>query len=99
MIKDVPTTIEAGLPQFQVSAWNALFAPKNLPVEIQTKLNRTLIAASEDPATRQRLLDIGAELPSSAELTPEALQALVERETVRWSQVLKGLGSGSKSGN
>ena len=99
VVKDVPTTAEAGFPQFQVSAWNALFAPKNLPGEILAKLNRALIATSQDDPIRKRLLDIGAELPSQAELTPQALQALVERETARWSSVLKAPGAGTKKEN
>lgn len=99
VIKDVPTTTEAGLPQFQVSAWNALFAPKNLAPEIQAKLNSVLVATSEDPSTRKRLLDIGAELPPRSELTPQALQTLVEKETARWSSVLKGPSASTKSGN
>ena len=39
-LPDVPTTKEAGLPEYQVSAWNALFAPKGTPKEIVAKLNQ-----------------------------------------------------------
>src|SRR5688500_10304721 len=45
LIKDVPTTTEAGLAEFQVSAWNAIFAPRNLPREIQAKLNDAVVKA------------------------------------------------------
>jgi tripartite-type tricarboxylate transporter receptor subunit TctC len=38
----VPTTREAGLPEFQVSAWNALFAPKGTPKPTIDKLNAAL---------------------------------------------------------
>lgn len=89
LVKDLPTTKEGGLAEFQVSAWNALFAPKNLPIEIQTKLNDAVAMALDDEVTRKRLLDIGSEIPSSADRTPQALQKLVESEVVRWSSVLK----------
>src|SRR5207244_7796795 len=65
-LPDVPTTKEAGLPEYQVSAWNALFAPKGTPKEIVTKLNETLVKALDDEATRKRLLDLGSELPDRA---------------------------------
>jgi len=45
-LPDVPTTKEGGLPEFQVSAWNALFAPKGTPAEVVAKLNGALGKAS-----------------------------------------------------
>ncbi|HEY4769699.1 MAG TPA: tripartite tricarboxylate transporter substrate-binding protein, partial [Myxococcales bacterium] len=62
-LPDVPTTKEGGLPEFQVSAWNALFAPKGTSGEIVTKLNGALGKALDDESTRKRLLDLGADLP------------------------------------
>ena len=50
-LPDVPTTKEAGLPEYQVSAWNALFAPKGMPKDVAAKLNSTLVAALDDAAT------------------------------------------------
>jgi tripartite-type tricarboxylate transporter receptor subunit TctC len=89
VIKDVPTTTEAGLPEFQVSGWNAIFAPKNLPQDIQAKLSEALTKALDDPATAKRLLDIGCSIPDKADRTPQALQKRVESEVARWSLVLK----------
>src|SRR5512134_3052161 len=54
-LPDVPTSTEAGLPDFKVSAWNALFAPKGMSKEIVAKLNDALSKALSDPATRKRL--------------------------------------------
>jgi putative tricarboxylic transport membrane protein len=96
LIKDLPTTKEGGLAEFQVSAWNALFAPKGLPGEIQAKLNDAVVQALDDEATRKRLLEIGSEIPSKADRTPHALQKLVESEVARWSAVLKSAGAGPK---
>ena len=89
VIKEVPTTSEAGLPEFQVSGWNALFGPKALPPQIQARLSDALARALEDPPTAQRLSQIGCIIPVGADRTPQALQGRVEREVARWAAVLK----------
>jgi tripartite-type tricarboxylate transporter receptor subunit TctC len=88
-LPDVPTTKEAGLPEFQVSAWNALFAPKGTPKEIVAKLNETLVKALDDGATRKRLLELGSVIPDKAGRSPEALANLVRSEVARWTPILK----------
>jgi tripartite-type tricarboxylate transporter receptor subunit TctC len=92
-LPDVPTTKEAGLPEYQVSAWNALFAPKGTPKEIVAKLNDTLVKALDDPATKKRLLDLGSVLPEGEGRSPQALQKLVESEVARWTPILKAAGA------
>jgi tripartite-type tricarboxylate transporter receptor subunit TctC len=88
-LPNVPTTKEAGLPDYQVSAWNALFAPKGMPVEVAAKLNATLVAALDDANTRKRLLELGSVIPDKAGRSPQALQKLVESEVARWNPILK----------
>lgn len=88
-LPDVPTTKEGGLPEFQVTAWNAIFAPRETPPEIVSKLNGALVKAISDEATRKRLLDLGADLSDVAATTPDGLRKLVESEVVRWNEVLK----------
>jgi len=88
-LPDVPTTKEAGLPEFQVSAWNAVFAPRGTPPEILKKLSDALVKAVEDPGTSKRLLDLGGDLSNRAARTPDGLGKLVESEVARWSKVLK----------
>jgi tripartite-type tricarboxylate transporter receptor subunit TctC len=88
-IKDVPTTKEGGLPEFEVSAWLALFAPKDTPQEVVAKLNDALVNALDDEGTRKRLLDLGSVIPDRAGRSPDALQKLVVREIASWMQVLK----------
>jgi putative tricarboxylic transport membrane protein len=93
VLKDVPTTKEAGLPEFQVSAWNAVFAPKDTPKDVMAKLNGALVKALDDAATRTRLLELGSIIPDRPGRTPEALQALVEKEVARWTPILKAAGA------
>ena len=89
-LPQVPTTREAGMPDYQVSAWNALFAPKGLPKDIHARLNETLVRALDDEATRKRLLELGSVIPDKAGRSPQALQKLVESEVARWTPILKG---------
>jgi len=92
-LPNVPTTTEAGLPDYQVSAWNALFAPKGTPKEIMAKLNETLVKALDDKATRKRLLELGSVLPDQAGRSPDALANLVKSEVARWTPILKAAGA------
>jgi tripartite-type tricarboxylate transporter receptor subunit TctC len=88
-LPDVPTTKEGGLPEYQVSAWNAIFAPKGTPKDVVTKLNGALVKALNDEGTRKRMLDLGADLTNKEATTPDGLRKLVQSEVARWNKVLK----------
>ena len=88
-LPDVPTTIEAGLPDYQVSAWNAVFGPKGLPADITAKLQDALNKALDDPNARKRLDDLGAVIPEGGDRGGAALQKLVESELARWTPVIR----------
>jgi putative tricarboxylic transport membrane protein len=92
-LPDVPTTAEAGLPEFQVSAWNALFAPKGTPRPIIERLNQALSAALDDAQVTRRLLDLGCIIPAPAERSPEALAGFVQQEVKRWTPLLVAAGA------
>src|SRR6201991_4550467 len=77
-LPDVPTTKEAGLPAFEASAWNALFAPKGTPKAIVDKLNDALNKALDDEGVRKRLLDLGSDIPGPDRRGQAALNKLVE---------------------
>jgi tripartite-type tricarboxylate transporter receptor subunit TctC len=86
-LPDVPTTRQAGLPNYTVSAWNALFVPAATPKDVIAKLNAALVAAVDDENTRKRLLDLGAVIPDKAARTPDALRRLVQSEIALWRSV------------
>ena len=89
----MPTTKEAGLDGYEVSAWNAVFAPKGTPPDVVKKLSDALMKSLDDENTKKRLLDLGGVLPTAAERTPDGLQKLVESEVARWTPVLKAAGA------
>jgi len=88
-LPDLPTTAEAGLPEFQAQAWNAVFAPKGTPAPIVAKLNDAINKALNDDNVRNRLLELGSVIPTPAERSSEALAALVKSEIAKWTPVLK----------
>ncbi len=92
ILPDVPTTTEAGLPEFQVVVWNAMFLPKNTPAPIVERVNNVLREALADDATAKKLIDLGAEIPQKELLTPAGLQAFIKSEIARWTPVIKAAG-------
>ncbi len=86
---NVPTTIEAGLPAFQASAWNGLFAPKSTPQPILDSLVDALDKALDDEATRKRLGVLGGDIPEKPNRGPQPFLALVKSEIARWSPIIK----------
>src|SRR6478609_6865430 len=88
-LPDVPTTNEAGLPKYQASAWNAIFAPKGTPAAITAKLNAAAAKALDDENVKKRLLDLGSDIPKPEARTQASLGTLVKDEVAKWSAVLK----------
>jgi tripartite-type tricarboxylate transporter receptor subunit TctC len=88
-LPDVPTTKEAGMPEYEVTAWNAIFAPKDTPKEIVTALTDALGKALDDEATKGRLLELGGVLPIKDERGGKWLGEFVTKEVARWTPVLK----------
>jgi len=91
-LPNMPISKEAGLPEFQAQAWNALFAPKETPKPVLDKLTDALDEALDDEQTRKRLLELGSVLPGKPERGQQALAALVKREIERWTPIIKAAG-------
>jgi tripartite-type tricarboxylate transporter receptor subunit TctC len=88
-LPDLPTTKEGGLADFEVSAWNAMFAPKGTPTEIVAKLNDAIVKALDDETVRRRLLELGSDIPKREGRTQQALADLVSREIDRWGPLMR----------
>jgi tripartite-type tricarboxylate transporter receptor subunit TctC len=92
VLPNVPTTSEAGLPEFQTSAWFALFAPKGTPRPILDRLSDALDKALDDDATRKRMLALASDIPDKPRRGQRPLQALVRNELARWTPVIQAAG-------
>jgi len=88
-LSQIPTTREAGLPEFQVQTWNGLFAPKDTPKPILDKLTGALDQALDDATTRNRIFELGSDIPSKTERGQAPLAALVKSEISRWTPIVK----------
>jgi tripartite-type tricarboxylate transporter receptor subunit TctC len=87
-LPDVPTSAEAGIPEFQQQGWNGLFAPKGTPQPIVQKLNEALRAAVASDALQKRMDDLGAIPATGEELTPEYVAKLVPVEIEKYRSLL-----------
>ena len=86
---DLPTMIEAGLPNFDISAWYIVVAPAATPREVIQKLNAEINKAMGDAEIRKRMSAQGVEFAGG---TPEQADAFIRSEIKRWRQIIKTTG-------
>jgi tripartite-type tricarboxylate transporter receptor subunit TctC len=86
---DVPTVDEAGLPDFHVSVWHALWVPRGTPKTVIAAVNAAVKDALADPAVRARLADLGQDVPALEQQMPEALRAFHKAEVERWWPIIR----------
>ncbi|MGB6536561.1 MAG: tripartite tricarboxylate transporter substrate-binding protein [Xanthobacteraceae bacterium] len=91
-LPDVPSAVEAGLPQLQTVAWSALFMPKGTPAEFVDRINAAVQKAMQDPTLDARMKQIGADIPPPEQRTPAALGHLVAAEIDKWVPLIKAAG-------
>lgn len=88
-LPEVPTVMQAGLPGYDVSSWNALAAPAGTPPAVIETLNHAVRDAVAAPAVRERLAALGVRPESGS---PAALQTLLASEVRRWGAVIRAAG-------
>jgi tripartite-type tricarboxylate transporter receptor subunit TctC len=89
MLKDIPTMIEVGVPNFISDTWNAISAPPKTPATIVNKLNQAMNDVIKDNNTRKHFQELDV-IPVGG--TPAEMRKLVEDETRRWTEVIKKAG-------
>ena len=96
MLPDVPTSTEAGLPDFKITVWYGLSAPKGTPAPVVAKLNQALSVALDDPTVAKRFADLGYDVVSPQQRSPAAFDDFMRKEIDLWAKVL---GSIKPAGN
>ncbi len=87
---DIPTTIEGGVPGYQVSSWYGLWAPKGTPQEMIDHMRAEMTKAFTNEDLRKIWHGMGAEVP---QLYGDAFGKFVSSELMRWSEVVKSSGA------
>jgi tripartite-type tricarboxylate transporter receptor subunit TctC len=90
LLPDVPTMAEAGVPDFEITSWNGLFAPKGTSAEIVAKLS----AACARIALRKDVQEtLAAQAADSLSSTPAEFKVFIEKEIKKWAAVVKSTGA------
>ena len=88
-LPDVPTVQEGGVAGFNVTSWNAFYAPAGDPPEVVETINRSLRTVLADPDVKRRLLDLGIDSRAS---TPAELDAQMRADIKKWAGVIERAG-------
>jgi tripartite-type tricarboxylate transporter receptor subunit TctC len=92
-LPDVPTIAELGYPEFEISSWQAMFAPANTPKDVIAKINAETTKLIATPEVRARIQKEGADPVAS---TPEQFDKRIRNEVAKWAKVVKAAGLGPK---
>jgi tripartite-type tricarboxylate transporter receptor subunit TctC len=88
-LPNVPTLEEQGIKGYELSYWNAVYAPRNTPAAVVQKLNEAITAAVQAPAVKavydKAALDVFA-------TSPQALAAFQKAEKAKWGRIIKAAG-------
>ncbi|SDZ33363.1 tripartite tricarboxylate transporter substrate binding protein [Variovorax paradoxus] len=91
LVPELPTMIESGIPGFEMSSWQAVYAPKGTPRPIVQRLNAEIVKALRQPDVQAKLSDqLAMEIVGS---TPEELRDFMAKEIPRWAELVKKSGA------
>jgi tripartite-type tricarboxylate transporter receptor subunit TctC len=86
---DIPTSDETGVPGLYMSGWFGFWAPKGTPKEVIAKLNGAMIQVLADPAVKAKFTELGLDVASKEQQTPEGLAAFQKAEIEKWWPIIK----------
>ena len=89
LLPEIPSLHEAGITNFDMDSWAAMFAPARSPPEIVTRLNAEVRRIIDEPDVKARLGGLGFEAFSS---TPDELGDFVKVQLIKWTQMIKDAG-------
>ncbi|MGC1779511.1 MAG: tripartite tricarboxylate transporter substrate binding protein [Xanthobacteraceae bacterium] len=85
-LPNVPTIAEAGVPNFDVTSWNALYAPAGTPAAVIDTLNGALHDVLADPELKKRALALGIDAEAS---TPAEIDGRMKSDIAKWTKVIE----------
>lgn len=85
-LPEVPTSAEAGVPDFNVASWNGLAAPAGTPPAVIERLQKAAQEAIASPAVQAKLKELGVRPQAS---TPQQLATLLSSEIRHWGEVIR----------
>jgi len=91
-IPDIATSDENGVVGLHMSGWFGFFAPKATPKDVIGKLNDAMVQTLADPAIRKRFVDLGLDVASREQQTPEGLAAYHKAEIEKWWPIIREAG-------
>jgi tripartite-type tricarboxylate transporter receptor subunit TctC len=91
-IPDIPTSDEGGVPGLYMSGWFGFFSPKGTPKDVIATLNSAMVQALADPAVRARFTELGLDVASREQQTPEGLAGFQKAEIDKWWPIIKEAG-------
>jgi tripartite-type tricarboxylate transporter receptor subunit TctC len=91
-IPDIPTSDEGGVKGFYMSGWFGFFAPKGTPKEAIATLNKAMTQVLAEPAIKARFNELGLDVATPEQQTPEGLAAFHKGEIDKWWPVIKSAG-------
>ena len=89
IIPDIPTSDEGGVPGLYMSGWFGLFAPKGTPADVIAKLNSAMVQSLAVPVTKTRFTELGLDIASREQQTPEGLAAFHKVEIEKWWPIIR----------
>jgi len=91
-LPDVPTSADAGVPEFDVTTWYGLYAPRGTPKPVVAQLTGALQTALKDPALISRFAELSMSPVDSSRATPDALESFLKSEIGKWGRIIKAAG-------
>jgi tripartite-type tricarboxylate transporter receptor subunit TctC len=89
LFPEVPTVAQSGVPGYEVTSWNGMFAPTGTPAEIIGRLNAAIREIVAIPEVKQRYAELGIEARASS---PQELKARLEADIRKWAALIERAG-------
>jgi len=88
-LSEVPTVTEAGISDFVVEGWNALYLRTGVPEQIVERLYAAINTIANDPSLQSRFVELGVVARAN---TPDEMNVRFQQDILKWRQVMQDAG-------